>query len=258
MKTVFTLMAAGAMLTGAASAQSVKGQAAPQAPRPLDEALNGKADEGVRAPQAHRGRDRGDDEWGGDWWDGGRDDWDDRDWGDRDWDDVRTEWEDRDRRRGRSLRLTCGSEDYRYRFCDLPGRAQNVVLLRQRSWAPCREGHDWGQRRGGIWVDNGCEAEFRVSYQARGYAGGYGYGYDDRRDPPPGVIRSCLREARFEHGESYRLDRVLRAEQGRRGWRISLRLERESDRRHRRYDRRNRHLDVVCRTGRRGVQIATR
>jgi Protein of unknown function (DUF3011) len=57
--------------------------------------------------------------------------------------------------------LVCESENYRYNFCGT-GRIRDAQLVEQRSQAPCVRGRSWGVEREGIWVDDGCEAEFRV------------------------------------------------------------------------------------------------
>lgn len=55
----------------------------------------------------------------------------------------------------------CESHEYRYNFCGT-GRISNAQLVRQNSRAPCVRGQSWGVERNGIWVDSGCEGEFRV------------------------------------------------------------------------------------------------
>jgi hypothetical protein len=57
--------------------------------------------------------------------------------------------------------LTCGSVGGRHNTCRLtdPGY---VTLVRQISGARCEQGRSWDYDRREIWVDNGCEAEFRV------------------------------------------------------------------------------------------------
>ncbi len=58
--------------------------------------------------------------------------------------------------------VLCESLDGRDRFCNLPIDADRVVLERQISRSPCIEGRSWGYRQSGIFVTNGCRAEFRV------------------------------------------------------------------------------------------------
>jgi hypothetical protein len=69
--------------------------------------------------------------------------------------------------------LRCESNDGRRHECraDVSGGAS---VQRRLSDAPCREGYSWGTTRRGIWVDNGCRAEFSL-----GSNGGYGRGGND-------------------------------------------------------------------------------
>lgn len=57
--------------------------------------------------------------------------------------------------------LVCESREYEYNVCPT-GRIRNAQIVRQISQAPCIEGQTWGVSRDGIWVDRGCEAEFRI------------------------------------------------------------------------------------------------
>ena len=54
----------------------------------------------------------------------------------------------------------CESDKGRTRQCAV--NARRVQLLRQLSNAPCVEGRSWGQDRRGVWVSDGCRAEFRA------------------------------------------------------------------------------------------------
>ena len=54
----------------------------------------------------------------------------------------------------------CESNDNRTRECSANTRA-GVQLVRQLSSSPCIQGRSWGYGRNGIWVSNGCRAEFR-------------------------------------------------------------------------------------------------
>ncbi|TYT23685.1 DUF3011 domain-containing protein [Luteimonas viscosa] len=57
--------------------------------------------------------------------------------------------------------VRCESDRGRHRRCDVQvGRG--VDLVRQLSETRCVRGQNWGWDRGGIWVDAGCRAEFRV------------------------------------------------------------------------------------------------
>lgn len=65
--------------------------------------------------------------------------------------------------------IRCESNDGRTRECATGGG--RVVVERQHSRTACIEGRTWGYGRNGIWVSDGCRADFRVL----GYGGGYGY-----------------------------------------------------------------------------------
>jgi hypothetical protein len=85
--------------------------------------------------------------------------------------------------------VRCESNDGRYRQCsaDVRGGAR---LLRQLSDSRCIEGRTWGVNRAGVWVDEGCRAEFETGYRGNNgwglgqYGGndryGQGYGYTGR------------------------------------------------------------------------------
>ncbi len=55
----------------------------------------------------------------------------------------------------------CESDNGRERFCQIDTRG-GVQLLRQISSSPCVENRTWGISRDGVWVNNGCRAEFAV------------------------------------------------------------------------------------------------
>jgi Protein of unknown function (DUF3011) len=79
--------------------------------------------------------------------------------------------------------IRCESNDGRTREC--PTGGGRVFLERQHSRSACIEGRTWGYGRYGIWVSDGCRADFRVIGQGGGYDDGYygnqgngnGYGY---------------------------------------------------------------------------------
>jgi hypothetical protein len=70
-----------------------------------------------------------------------------------------------------SQTIHCKSDRYRYRYCRVQ-TDDHVRLERQRSQPDCRRGYSWDYDRYGVWVNHGCEADFRVG---RG-------GSDDHRD----------------------------------------------------------------------------
>ena len=72
--------------------------------------------------------------------------------------------------------IRCESNDGRSRECSTGGG--RVVVERQLSRGACIEGQSWGYTRNGIWVSNGCRADFRVM----GYDDRYRDRYDDRYD----------------------------------------------------------------------------
>ncbi|OBU70474.1 hypothetical protein A9K58_00545 [Stenotrophomonas maltophilia] len=72
--------------------------------------------------------------------------------------------------------VRCESIRNRSNECRLEGRAR---MIRQLSGSPCVEGETWGQSRYGVWVTQGCRAEFVGEYgrgNGWGHGGGWGYG----------------------------------------------------------------------------------
>ena len=57
--------------------------------------------------------------------------------------------------------VTCKSHDYKYTHCNIQS-AGYVTLQRQLSKTRCEQGRTWDYDRRGIWVDDGCKAEFLV------------------------------------------------------------------------------------------------
>jgi hypothetical protein len=60
-----------------------------------------------------------------------------------------------------SQTIQCRSDNYRYRYCRVE-TDNNVRLERQRSHTECRQGYSWDYDRYGVWVNHGCDADFRV------------------------------------------------------------------------------------------------
>jgi hypothetical protein len=58
--------------------------------------------------------------------------------------------------------ITCRSEHFQYNRCPVYRGGRRVRLSRQLSDASCVRGSSWGVDREGIWVDNGCAAEFTI------------------------------------------------------------------------------------------------
>jgi len=63
--------------------------------------------------------------------------------------------------------VPCSSDDGRRRNCPADTRA-GVALEKQTSGAACMQGYSWGYDEGGIWVDHGCRAYFRVEFEGQG------------------------------------------------------------------------------------------
>lgn len=73
--------------------------------------------------------------------------------------------------------IRCESTDKRPRECAADTRG-GVQLTRQLSGSACVEGRDWGSSRNGVWVSNGCRAEFAVGGGGGRWGGNSGYGND--------------------------------------------------------------------------------
>ena len=86
--------------------------------------------------------------------------------------------------------VRCESIKNRTQQCALPGRAR---LVRQISGSPCVEGQTWGQARNGVWVTQGCRAEF-IAEGGRGgrwNGGGGGWGHNGGGNNGRGQILTC-------------------------------------------------------------------
>jgi hypothetical protein len=87
----------------------------------------------------------------------------------------------------RSNVITCASQGHDHTYCaaDTSG---GVTLVHQLSRAGCWEGDTWGYDRRGVWVANGCRAEFQLGRS--GYAASDAYyhnsGHSDRWDADSG------------------------------------------------------------------------
>lgn len=100
-----------------------------------------------------------------------------------------------DDRYGRDSVVRCESGGGRTERCQILG---DVRLVRQLSDAPCIEGRTWGRERGGVWVTQGCRADFVGTGYGDGYGdGGYGpgpgggYGATFRCESQDGRYRRC-------------------------------------------------------------------
>lgn len=72
--------------------------------------------------------------------------------------------------------VTCKSHDYKYTHCNTRSDGY-VSLQKQISSTRCEKGRNWDYDRHGIWVDEGCKAEFLVESDRDDYRRD-----DDRRD----------------------------------------------------------------------------
>jgi hypothetical protein len=69
-------------------------------------------------------------------------------------------------------RITCGTPTGARVSCSASGRVSNVVLIRDLTWSRrCRQNSTWGFTESDIWADQGCKAEFEVTYRAASPAG---------------------------------------------------------------------------------------
>lgn len=64
--------------------------------------------------------------------------------------------------------VTCSSDGHEQNYCRVDTR-DGVVLVHQLSKSGCWQGDTWGYDRGGIWVSNGCRAEFQIGRSGRDY-----------------------------------------------------------------------------------------
>jgi hypothetical protein len=64
-------------------------------------------------------------------------------------------------------RITCESRGNRREYCAVEGRGE-VTMVRQIGRAECIRGRTWGIDEGGIWVQNGCRAEFQIERRNEG------------------------------------------------------------------------------------------
>ncbi|MFT4179040.1 MAG: DUF3011 domain-containing protein [Thermomonas sp.] len=88
--------------------------------------------------------------------------------------------------------IRCESNDGRPRECSTGGG--RVALERQLSKAACIEGRSWGYGRNGVWVSQGCRADFRVLGYGNDYGNGQydGYGQTFRCESNDGRTQHCM------------------------------------------------------------------
>jgi len=71
--------------------------------------------------------------------------------------------------------VRCESIDFQDNYCSAQTQ-RGVRISHQFSDSECVIGQTWGYDRGGIWVNQGCGADFEIGAHGDGY--GYGYGYN--------------------------------------------------------------------------------
>jgi hypothetical protein len=59
-----------------------------------------------------------------------------------------------------AARITCESRNFQRNYCSTGQRIASVRLVVQQSRSPCIQGRTWGYDNNGIWVTQGCSAEF--------------------------------------------------------------------------------------------------
>jgi hypothetical protein len=82
---------------------------------------------------------------------------------------------------GHAQIVRCESFDARGAFCRV-NTQDRVRITRQLSHRACIQGYTWNYNDRGIWVSDGCRADFAVGYGRRhrhDYDDYSGYGYDD-------------------------------------------------------------------------------
>lgn len=62
--------------------------------------------------------------------------------------------------------IRCASHHYHYKYCRVDTDSR-VSLVRQHSKTKCQEGRNWGYDSRGVWVDRGCDADFKVRKRHR-------------------------------------------------------------------------------------------
>lgn len=86
---------------------------------------------------------------------------------------AQAQYYDGDRRHDDRGVVRCESNNRRTTECRLEGRPR---LVRQISGSACVEGQSWGPTRSGVWVSNGCRAEFVGEWRGRPGRPGHGDG----------------------------------------------------------------------------------
>ncbi|WP_394541304.1 DUF3011 domain-containing protein [Lysobacter enzymogenes] len=83
--------------------------------------------------------------------------------------------------------IRCESDGGRQQYCDADTRG-GVRLNRQLSKSSCIQGRSWGYDRRGVWVSQGCRADFEIG---RGGHGGGAWGDRGRGGGGGGQVLTC-------------------------------------------------------------------
>ena len=95
-------------------------------------------------------------------------------------------------RPGRLGTVLCESRDDRRKHCEVPNiDPDSVTMERKLSNANCYRGQNWDADSQGVWVDNGCRAEFAYVTRGGGYGGGGGASESSMR-------KACINRASRE------------------------------------------------------------
>lgn len=105
-----------------------------------------------------------------------------------------------------TIDVRCASKDFRYQMCQVDtGQGSTVTIIRQNSDTRCIQGRNWGWNRAGVWVDQGCDATFRVQ---RRWTGGGGGGHGNGGwNPGPGW-NTAIKLRCESQGYAYRMCQV--------------------------------------------------
>jgi hypothetical protein len=101
-------------------------------------------------------------------------------------------------------RIRCTSKDYRYAFCGTHQRIVSVRIAKRHSKRPCNQFRTWGWQRDGIWVDDGCDADFEVVLRDFGPGPREPLPGPPAQGPPPGANPSPWTVGEWR-GQGYRL-----------------------------------------------------
>ena len=58
--------------------------------------------------------------------------------------------------------IVCESKNYRYRYCRVDTENRATLVRQISAVSRCEYGDSWGYDSRGVWVDRGCQGEFRV------------------------------------------------------------------------------------------------